>query len=253
MTLYGFYTDESGNNGFSDILNQPVLTYAGVLVPLEKQVYLNNEIEKILNNLKIDIKAKISGIPKKELNKLNFFQKFEIHGKDFIDGENFYGNLSFDERVKVVEKILELVQHEDYIIVASVVNKDQYKKNKGNDNHNHMHISAYTDLVKLLNVILIRQESHAFIICDDGKESEINNLCDALRNPINKVIYPDPQIKLSHDKNCNLIQLADLINFITTIYFRSSYNFPPRKRHQKEIIKLYETYLKNKIEVVEYK
>lgn len=253
MSIYGFYTDESGNNGFNDLKNQPVLCYAGILVPIEKQIYLNNEVQKISDNLKRDIILKVQGIPDKEFNNINFFKNFEIHGKAFIDGEDFYYNLSDTERFKVVHKLLRLVQDSKIKIVASITNKLSYQKSTGISDHNKMHLNGYTELIKLINSKLSPNDDYAFIICDDGKPSEIKNFYNALKNPMNKRVYPDLQIKVSHDKNCNLILLADLINFIITVYFRHSYGYPPRKRHQSEIIKFYSQFLHSKLNFYEYK
>ena len=253
VTLYGFYTDESGNNGFGDMRNQPVLCYAGILVPIHYQVFLHNEVQKLKDNLEKDIKSKIHGIPFDQFSNIDFFKKFEIHGKAFIDGEDFYYNLTDSERFKVVDDLLSLVQVADVKIVAALVNKHLYLVNKGETNHNRMHIHAYTELVKCISTELTPSDSYAFVICDDGKPSEINNFCDALRNPANRRVYPDLQVKLSHDKNCNLIQLADMINFITSVYFRDVYGFPPRKRHQTKIIDFYARHLDHKIMKWEYK
>jgi hypothetical protein len=128
MTLYGFYTDVSGNNGFGDIRNQPVLCYAGILVPIHHQIHLHNEVQKIKDNLEKDIKAKIHGIPVDQFPYIDFFKKFEIHGKAFIDGEDFYYNLSDAERFRVVDELLNLVQVPDVKIVASLTNKQLYHK-----------------------------------------------------------------------------------------------------------------------------
>ncbi|MEG0260983.1 MAG: hypothetical protein RR651_14030, partial [Lysinibacillus sp.] len=120
MALYGFYTDESGNNGFNDLRNQPILCYAGILVPLHKQIHLHNEVQKISDNLKKDIKLKVRGIPSKQINDLPFFKNFEIHGKAFVDGEDFYYSLENDDRFQVVEKLLTLLQESEIKIIASI-------------------------------------------------------------------------------------------------------------------------------------
>ncbi|MFD2410043.1 DUF3800 domain-containing protein [Paenibacillus rhizoplanae] len=253
MTLYGFYTDESGNNGFGDMRNQPVLCYAGVLVPAHYQVYLHNEVQKIKDSLEKDIKSKIHGIPVEQFPSIDFFRKFEIHGKAFIDGEDFYYNLSDVERFAVVDNLLALLQVTDVKVVAAIVNKALYQTNTGETNHNRMHIHAYTELVKCISIELDASDSHAFVICDDGKPSEMNNFGDALRNPANRRVYPDLQVKLSHDKNCNLIQLADMVNFIASVYFRNVYGFQPRKRHQQKIMDFYSRHLDQKIIKWEYK
>lgn len=253
MTLYGFYTDESGNNGFGDMKNQPVLCYAGILVPLDHQIYLHNEVQKILDNLEKDIKLKVHGIPEKQFNTIDFFKNFEMHGKAFIDGEDFYYNLADADRFKVVEDLLKLVQDPKIKIVASLTNKQLYQTNTGESNHNKMHINAYTELIRLINSELTPDNDFAFTICDDGKPSEISNFYNALKNPMNKHVYPDLQIKVSHDKNCNLIQLADLINFTTSVYFRDSYGFAPRKRHQPIIMQFYTQFLQKKLKYYEYK
>jgi hypothetical protein len=232
---------------FGDIRNQPVLCYAGILVPIHYQLFLHNEVQKIKDNLEKDIKTKIHGIPVDQFSNINFFKKFEIHGKAFIDGEDFYYNLSDLDRFKVVEDLLSLVQATDVKIVASLINKQLYQANTGETNHNRMHIHAYTELVKCISNELDSSDSFAFVICDDGKPSEINNFCDALRNPVNIRVYPDLQVKLSHDKNCNLIQLADMLNFITSVQFRDVYGFPPRKRHQPKILDLYSRHLDHKM------
>lgn len=252
-TLYGFYTDESGNNGFGDVRNQPVLCYAGILVPIHLQVFLHNEVQKIKDNLEKDIKAKIYGIPIDQFSNIDFFKNFEIHGKAFIDGEDFYFNLPDADRFKVVEDLLSLVQSTDVKIVAAITNKQLYQSNTGETNHNRMHIRSYTELVKCISSELDNSDSYAFVICDDGKPSEINNFCDALRNPVNKRVYPDLQVKLSHDKYCNLIQLADMINFIASVHFRDAYSFPPRKRHHSKILDFYSRYLNHKLIKWEYK
>lgn len=252
LTLYGFYTDESGNNGFGDMHNQPVLCYAGILVPLEQQIHLNHEVQKILDNLKQDIKLKIHGIPEEHFDEIDFFKYFEIHGKAFIDGENFYYNLSDEERFRIIGDCLKLLQNQNIIITASITNKKTYLANTNDQNHNKMHIQGYTELIHILNSQLAHHKEYAFIICDDGKPSEIRNFYQALKNPHNKRVYPDLQIKVSHDKNCTLIQLADLVNFITSVYFRSYYHYPPRKRHQAEILQLYKQFIQHKIKIYEY-
>lgn len=253
LTLYGFYTDESGNNGFNDLRNQPILCYAGFLVPLNKQIYLHNEVQKISDNLKKDIKLKIHGIPSKTINDLQFFKNFEIHGKPFIDGEDFYYNLEYSERFKVVEDLLTLLQDSEIKIVASITDKHVYQTNTGISDHNKMHLDAYTELVNLINIELRQNEDFAFVICDDGKPSEISNFYNALKNPSNTRVYPDLQIKESHDPNCNLIQLADLVNFITSVYFRQRNGHAPRKRHQQKIIQFFTQFLQSKLIFSEYK
>lgn len=253
MALYGFYTDESGNNGFNDLKNQPILCYAGILVPLHKQIYLHNEVQKISDNLKKDIKLKIQGIPPKQINDLPFFKNFEIHGKAFIDGEDFYYNLENNDRFKVVEELLTLLQDSEIKIVASITDKQAYQTNTGISDHNKMHVDSYTELVKTINAELISNDDFAFVICDDGKPSEISNFYNALKNPTNMRVYPDLQIKESHDSNCNLIQLADLVNFITSVYFRQVNGHHARKRHQPEIIQFYTKFLQNKLIYHEYK
>ncbi|MGD6858205.1 DUF3800 domain-containing protein [Bacillus infantis] len=253
MALYGFYTDESGNNGFNDLRNQPVLCYAGILVPLEKQIYLHNEVQKISDNLKKDIKLQVHGIPEKQIKNIPFFKNFEIHGKAFIDGEDFYYNLGDSDRFKVVDDLLNLVQDPEIKIIASLTDKKTYQSNTGNSDHNKMHINGYKELVNLINTELKPNDDFAFVICDDGKPAEISNFYNALKNPSNKRVYPDLQIKESHDSNCNLIQLADLINFITSVYFRQSYGHQARKRHQAKIVQFYTQFLQSKIKYFEYK
>lgn len=253
MGLYGFYTDESGNNGFNDLRNQPILCYAGILVPLHKQIHLHNEVQKISDNLKRDIKLKIQGIPSKNIKDLPFFKNFEIHGKAFIDGEDFYYSLENNDRFKVVEDLLTLLQDSEIKIVASITDKQTYQSTTGINDHNKMHVDGYSELVTLINTELSQNDDFSFVICDDGKPSEISNFYNALKNPSNKRVYPDLQIKESHDPNCNLIQLADLVNFITSVYFRQKYGHPPRKRHQSEIIEFYTQFLQSKIIFSEHK
>jgi hypothetical protein len=254
MTLYGFYTDESGNNGFGDIVNQPVLCYGGLLVPIDLQISLNSEVSKILDNLQKDIKLRVRGIPEQSFKQIDFFKNFELHGKAFIDGEDFYYNLSDSERFKVVEDILSLIQDHRIILVASVINKYLYQHNTGETNHHKMHIKGYTELVNLINKQIYSKNGHAFVIADDGKPSEISNFLDALQNTtINTRVYPDLQLKLSHDTRCKLIQVADLISFITSVFFRDKYNFPPRKRHQARIVQFYNDYLSGKLKFWEYR
>jgi hypothetical protein len=252
MTLYGFYTDESGNNGFGDIKNQPVLCYAGILVPIHYQVYLHYEVEKIKDNLEKDIRRKVRGIPEDQFSSIDFFKNFEIHGKALIDGENFYYNLSDEERFDVVDRLLSLVRTPEVKVIAALTNKQLYLQKTGENNHHRMHIHAYTELVRCISDEMQLSDSYAFVICDDGKPSELSNFSNALRNPDNTRVYPDLQIKVSHDKNCNLIQLADVINFITSVYFRKVYGYPPRKRHQQRIIRFFTKHLKRKIITWEY-
>lgn len=252
MTLYGFYTDESGNNGFGDLVNQPVLCFAGILIPLEHQIHLNHEVQKRLDNLKQDIKLKVHGIPFEHFDDIDFFKHFEIHGKSFIDGEDFYYNLTDEERFHILEDFLQLLQDHNILIAASITNKQKYLTNTADENHNKMHMKGYLELIRILNAQLTTKNEYAFIICDDGKPSEIRNFYSALQNPHNKRVYPDLQIKVSHDKNSTLIQLADLVNFITSVYYRNHYHYPPRKRHQAKILQLYQTYIQHKIKIHEY-
>ena len=222
-------------------------------MPIHYQIYLHHEFQKIKNSLEIDIKSKIHGIPDDQFSKIRFFKDFEIHGKAFIDGEDFYYNLSDEERFDVVDRLLSLTRAEDIKIVAAVTDKQLYQANTGAKHHSKMHVHAYTELVNCISHELEKTNSYAFIICDDGKPSEINHFRSALKNPGNQRVYPDLQVKLSHDKDCNLIQLADLINFITSVHFRDLYGFPPRKRHHARIIDFYATHLQPKIITWEYK
>ncbi|MGE7674341.1 hypothetical protein ACQKMV_12270 [Lysinibacillus sp. NPDC094403] len=123
----------------------------------------------------------------------------------------------------------------------------------GISDHNKMHVDGYAELVNLINTELSQNDDFAFVICDDGKPSEISNFYNALKNPSNLRVYPDLQIKESHDPNCNLIQLADLVNFISSVYFRQKYGHAPRKRHQSKIIQFYTQFLQSKIIFSEYK
>lgn len=253
MTQYGYYTDESGNNGFGDMRNQPVLCYAGILVPHDKQVKLNLTVASEISKMKSLIKNSIAGIPQKEFEKINFFKDFELHGKAFIDGEDFYYNLNAEERFNIARTILNLVQDPDVLIIASVIDKKLYQTNTKQTDHHKMHILGYTELIRCINNELDKTNSSAFVIADDGKTSEINNFTQALHNPSNKRVYPDLQLKLSHDHACKLIQVADLITFITSVYYRDKFGHPARKRHHAEILRLFTDCVQNKIITWEYK
>src|SRR5690606_16714548 len=136
--LQGIYSDESGNNGFGDT-NQPVLYYGGILVPMDKQANLDTNIEAIKNGVFTKIASKIQGIPKKDLLQISFFRDFEIHSRDFYEGDSFYSKLTFAERFSVLEDILKLVKSNNLMVCASVINKISYKNDTGDQKHRKMH------------------------------------------------------------------------------------------------------------------
>lgn len=251
--LSGIYADESGNNGFGDISNQPILCYAGVLVPFDKQIHVNDELEKIKNGVLTKIINKIQGVPRKEIKTISFFKTFEIHSRDFFEGESFYSQLTFQERLQVMQDILDLVKNNSIDVAISVINKQSYKNDTGDKKHHKMHERGYNEFLKIINNTLnVRDNHYGFMVADECREDESTMFSTALNNQgVPALIYPDLQIRSSH--SCNIVQLADLIAFLTANFYRNQYGFRPRKNHNQHALNLYSTYLSNHVKIWEYK
>lgn len=249
--MNGFFMDESGNNGFDPA--QPVLIYGGVLVSEKSYKILNDGFQSISDDILRKIKSEIKGIPTKEIENIPFIKEFEIHSKEFIDGDNMYSQVNFETRYDALKKILTILQEEKIFFYCSVVNKELFKTNNNNPKkHFQMHEMAYRELIKLLNTSLEEDSEKGFLISDNGRKDELELFSKVLKQQSpNGRIYPDLQVKDSHDSN--FIQLADIAVFIITIFYRNHYQFPERKRYNTEIIALYEGFIHSNLKVWEYK
>jgi hypothetical protein len=250
--LYGVYSDESGNNGFNDSENQPILYYGGILVPIDKQVYLDTEFEKIKIGVLTEIRQHILGIPPKDLFTIDFFRNFEIHTRDFFEGVSFYSKIPFDSRLKVLKRVLELVKSNELTICASVINKKVYKTNTGDTKHRIMHERGYGEFLNVLNGALrSNDKQYGFIISDECRSDESEMFALKLKNqPENSLVYPHLQIEKSH--LCNLVQLADAVAFVVTNYYWNHFGLRQRKNHNQEVIALCDNYLRDTVTVWEY-
>lgn len=249
--LQGIYSDESGNNGFGDT-NQPVLYYGGILVPMDKQANLDTNIEAIKNGVFTKIASKIQGIPKKDLLQISFFRDFEIHSRDFYEGDSFYSKLTFAERFSVLEDILKLVKSNNLMVCASVINKISYKNDTGDQKHRKMHEKGYAEFLNVANNTLDANGHYGFVVSDECRDDEAELFTSKLRNqPTGHRIYPHLVIEKSHC--CNLVQLADIIAFVITGYYWNQLGLRQRKNNNQQVIDLYNNYLHGNVNIWEYK
>ncbi|WP_180361799.1 DUF3800 domain-containing protein [Paenibacillus sp. BGI2013] len=237
--INGFYLDESGNNGFKDMKKQPVVCYGGILVPNANVIKLERDFEALSFKAALHIKGEIKGLTIKQVNTLPFFQKYEIHSKSFFDGDDLYSKIPMIDRFKLAEEMLELIDKHGGKVIASVINKNTYKQNTGDTGHTNMHQLGMSNLIQLIEKELIQRNETGIVIPDEGRDDERELLIQVIRQETTSDrIYYSSFLQNSH--HCQLVQLADIIVFLTTIFFRYEYGYAPRKANNKELINLYQ-------------
>lgn len=249
--INGFYMDESGNTGLKDV-NQPVLCYGGILIPNNIQPIIHDDIEVTKCKTLQMIKSNTMGISEKLFDTIPFFNNFELHGKEFIDGDGFNSKISFEDRKSILESIFNLIDKYKLKVFLSVTNKDKYVENNENPDHYQMYENGFKNFVETINTYLKSQNEFAFIIADDGKKGEQDLFSKVLRNQQQEnVVYRDLQVKTSHSSN--LIQMADLALFVASVFFRNQYGFKARKKYNKAIVDLYNNHIQQHVISWEYK
>lgn len=248
--ITGFYMDESGNTGFGDIPQQPVLCYGGILVPNALLTQLEQDFKTISYSIKLAIQAEIKGLSEDQLEEMPFFRTYEMHGKPFVDGDKLYSKISEASRLSYLEEMLKLLITHDIKVIASITKKELYKANTGEKHHINMHTLGLTNLIHTIEGELMTLKKPGVITCDNGRPAEIELLLRTIRQESKSgFIFTDLAVKDSH--NCQLVQLADIIVFLTTIYYRTQYGYV-RKHLNRELVELYTKYLAPRVKVWEY-
>ncbi|SFS42278.1 hypothetical protein SAMN04488601_101521 [Paenibacillus sp. 453mf] len=113
-----------------------------------------------------------------------------------------------------------------------------------------MHTLCLTQLVKMIEDELVATHQTGMIIPDEGKDQEAELLLRTVKQASTSGrIFYDTFIKQSHC--CNLIQLADICVFLTTIFHRDKYG-SVRKNFNTELVQLYKDHLSPIATVWEY-
>lgn len=84
--INGFYLDESGNTGFGDISQQPVVCYGGIMVPNNSVIELEREFEALSYKSALQIKGEIKGLNNKHINTMPFFEIMKSTVRLFLTG-----------------------------------------------------------------------------------------------------------------------------------------------------------------------
>lgn len=218
---------------------QPVVCYGGILVPNTSVIGLERDFEALSFKAALQIKGEIKGLTGKQVNTLPFFQKYEIHSKSFFDGDDLYSKIPINDRFNLAEEMLELIDRHGGKVLASVINKNTYKQNTGDTGHTNMHQLGMSNLIQLIEKELIQRNETGIVIPDNGREEERELLIQVIRQETTSDrIYNSSFLQNSH--HCQLVQLADIVVFLTTVFFRFQYGYAPRKANNKELIELYQ-------------
>jgi hypothetical protein len=95
------------------------------------------------------------------------------------------------------------------------------------------------NLIKLIENELNEKNETGIIIPDRGRAEERELLVQVIRQQTTtNRIFNSSFLQDSH--HCQLVQLADLVVFLTTIFYRSNYGHIARKANNQELIELYQ-------------
>ncbi len=224
--IYGFYVDESGNTGFGDMANQPVVSYGGILVPNEHLVNIEQDFFAISCKIKLEIQNTIQGVS--HFDDMSFFKKFEIHSSHFFKGANLFGNLSLEQRLRLAEDMLNLLRQYKVKVFVAAINKSVYKNNQPSSAHIKMHGLCISEMVNLLENELLSTTSTAAVLTDNGRDDEYNLLSNELKNPKRTGVILAQAFKVE-SYNSPLVQLSDLVIYLTSNYFKNKYGFQNSK------------------------
>ena len=248
--INGFYLDESGNTGFGDIQQQPVVCYGGVLVPNNKLFQLEQDFKAISDTIKGLIKGQIRGLKARDIDELKFFREYELHSKKFFDGDDLFSKIPWSDRLVYAQKILTLLRTHDCRVLSSVINKSAYLAATQDKNHINMHQLCISQVVHVLDEELSNKNESGVIIPDQGREDEFELLVRTVRQQTQSGrIFCNLFPQESHKHL--LVQIADLVVFLTTVFYRTKYGHV-RKSHNALLSALYQSHIEPIAVVAEY-
>lgn len=243
--MINFYIDDSGSINMND-KKQPIVLFSALCIPGDIYIAIKNDMDKLLNNILEDIKAKLIRIcsnsgeftEQHSATFANYFlglivkDKFEIHCADIIRGDSVYMLFESSDREQYLIDILNLVKKYNIKIISVYCDKLQYKKSYPNlsasDIETEKNSNIANCLIKSLTEHLKSFQEQGCIIVDEG------NLI------IEKVLIPDLQsgkielesenlsrdVKQVKSHEYSLVQMADVAAYITNL------NLATRKKNE---------------------
>lgn len=150
-----------------------------------------------------------------------------------------YSKIPVKDRFGIAEEMLVLLARYNCKVFATVIDKKSYQNNTGETHHTNMHQLAMGNLIKLIENELNEKNETGIIIPDRGRAEERELLVQVIRQQTTtNRIFNSSFLQDSH--HCQLVQLADLVVFLTTIFYRSNYGHIARKANNQELIELYQ-------------
>ncbi len=217
------YFDESGDDGYPK--------YSSELFVLSS-IYFHYSVWK--ENYKL-----IQEFRRELKRAWDFPVKLEFHTKEFIVDKNpYHGLYSSHDRRAILFEYCAFVASLDFKIISVVIDKTRVKRPKYEVLKN-----ALTYNIQRIENDLSRPEinGHFLIITDEGRVKKMRETSRAIlkincipsqinRNPYRKEItrlIEDPLPKSSSESY--YIQIADLVSFLVSIFFKRNLCNPPQK------------------------
>lgn len=237
-----FYIDESGK--MKDKA-QPVALFCGVGIKNDKYTIASEFMIQQRDNLYKIIQRQISNIlnstnlaPGKKhsisqmLNK-NLFNKFEIHAKEMIHGKDEFVFLSKGEKEKTIKEICQFVVNNEINII--VVKADRTKIEEDNsikDKNKYLSKKMSENLINTFQAFFELKKEQGVLIFDNGNEFIQKNFIEYVQQHI--IEYISPHIVQADSCATPLLQMADIIAYITKIHF------DPSSKYYGDLNKYYE-------------
>lgn len=238
--MINFYIDDSGTISMND-QTQQIFLFSALCIPGAIYIDIKNEMDKLLHDMKEDIKNKLITIcTGGECSKAtstglaNYFleliikDNFEIHCSEIIRGDKIYMLFESYDREKYLINVLNVIKKYDIKILSVYCDKLEYKGIYNSLNPINLEKKKNSDmancLIGQLEEHLNLYEEQGCIIIDEG-----NLIINTVVNPKlqsgeialkNENLNRDIKQVKSHEYS--LIQMADVAAYITN--FKLSIN-----------------------------
>jgi hypothetical protein len=201
------YVDASGDPGKYSGKNTRYYVLAGISIPLDARLKLENEVDIILKNFFPE------GLPK------------EIIARDIVNRKGYFSKLSKEEGEHLILELLNILIKYGIFLIAIVINKEKYWEKYFGVNQDDVKKWSMNCLIDRIDRTLERKESVGLIIYDyEGKKDKLyRELIEKLRKE-GSIIWPSfskrkisriiDTIMFTPSNTTYGLQLADLTAYI---------------------------------------
>ena len=162
--MYLFPTDESGNTGWNLNVAQQPIHFLLALGIHEDKAY---EIDRALFRIAVDY------FPREARN-----SDFEFHGGDIYRGEGYFDTLSPADRLRIYNRLVEVVVNFEVPVLAEGVDKSKLKASSANPAHPYNLTFLY--LVEHLEDFLASDQppANGLLFADENRERDRSIISD---------------------------------------------------------------------------